>query len=81
MNDNFVYHFFTYSEELAKRLQDEENRAAQQVQEEQNGRNRRFNQPLPTAVETNASAMPSSSRQVERHESQRAKNVSSNLLY
>ena len=62
---------------MAQRLQDEENRAAQQLQEEQNGRNR-SNQPLPTAVETNLNAMSSSSRQVERHESQRTKNVSGN---
>ena len=76
-----VNHLFTYSEELAQRLQDEENRVAQQVQEEQNGRSRINNQPPSSAVENSMPSTSSSSRQVERHESQRTKNVSGNVKY
>jgi hypothetical protein len=74
-----VNHLFTYSEELAQRLQEEENRVAQQVQEEQNGRSRINNQPPSSAVENSMPSTSSSSRQVERHESQRTKNVSGNV--
>ena len=70
----FIQFEFIFSEELAQRLQDEENRAAHQAQE-QNERVR-GNQSL---VPSNNPVQPtasSSSRQVERHESQRNKNVS-----
>ena len=63
-----------FSEELAQRLQAEENRAAHQAQE-QNER-ARANQNLLSQAHQEQQASASSSRQVERHESQRNKNVS-----
>ena len=85
-HDNAIYNwlikqiwsinFWYYSEELAQRLQEEENLAAQQAQEEQSGRGRRENQPFPSPVDPHQPPpTSSSSRQVERHESQRTKNV------
>ena len=57
-------------------MQEEENLAAQQAQEEQSGRGRRENQPFPSPVDPHQLPPTSSnSRQVERHESQRTKNV------
>ena len=64
----------SYSEELAQRLQAEENRAAHQAQE-QNERVR-GNQNLLSSVNPGQPIASSSSHQVERHESQRNKNVS-----
>ena len=57
-------------------MQEEENLAAQQAQEEQSGRGRRENQPFPSPVDPHQPPpTSSSSRQVERHEPQRTKNV------
>ena len=71
-----ITYFFFDSEELAQRLQEEENLAAQHAQEEQSGRGRRENQPFPSPVDPHQLPPTSStSRQVERHESQRTKNV------
>ena len=63
-----------FSEELAQRLQAEENRAAHQAQE-QNERVRGNQSLIPSNNPVQPTAS-SSSRQVERHESQRNKNVS-----
>ena len=70
----FVDSIINFSEELAQRLQGEENRAAHQAQE-QNER-ARANQNLLSQAHQEQQAGASSSRQVERHESQRNKNVS-----
>ena len=65
-----------YSEELAQRLQAEEDLAAQQAQEQNTTvRGRRDVRPIPHQIASNPLPSASSSRQVEGHDPHRSKNV------